>query len=1106
MATGNLVGKKWLFVAAAFGVAQALVAAVQKVEITSANAYAYSAENPLVCDSGSQITVKHSYRSDGRTMKEALIDFIQVTPAAAGEPDPWVSVRLIEGGLANDVDFSEQPYLWLGSVTHGNAYGAGFYDVLEGVYEPYGDVYRFGYDGTYLTGEVGILVTNLVDNPVTGAPRSIVVRGKGSTCLRTITGSVCTFSGSVTVEDGAYLTALNSTGISGTPRLIIRNGGRLVIKSTASSLPATTALEIDGTAEFFISGGGTGPRFTINGPVCGNGTIKILDQGGLAFYGTNNTFTGSVVMANMSAGTVPLAVMIGDGTHFSWGGADVTGLSLPRHQLILNTSADATFTGKLPSGGLVVKRGVGRVTLTQPIDRTAAAESNLPAFTIEGGALVRGAAEETPLTGVMSLGGGTAFDLGGIPCASCCLPCGGGSVVNPAPDSTTRFAGAWTNVMEFAGTLEGNVRLENDGGHPWTVTGDASIAGDMTLGKGLFEFESFFVSTNTVTVEENARLLFSGEEYRRRLSMTGLALDIWTVPFRGDHETYYTNCLSLIGSAAPEVRTDMSLFPNGIHSGETSGNAETDPFTRVLGESKNYFCALFSGYFYAETDGEYSFSIHADDNGAVWVDGGLVVRCASGNANAESRGSVNLTRGWHTFKTMFGEESGWEVFIVKVKRPGDSDYIDFPPETLAAAVGPGTRIASLAGTGSIGLAEGGIWPVIDDVSGFAGSVVANGSTAGDAGVLPLNSARVAQDDDKDMFNGFWTPARQSAFIATNNVRAIDFTPGEPTTKGAVNTTEPIRLDRAWDVSFNYRAIRPRGSNMGDGFFIGVHGAGATAWDGGIFGYYENNQRLAQPTAYGLQVYIYNTGLTQLVWVNNNVIYKAPGPIVTNQSLIVWRNLDENPMRVTMSYDGTEKLVVSFRQGEEVLAVTNAFAGADFAAKFTDGTARIGIWGSNGSFYTRTLIDHLTFSTGDEVVSEPVLGGELELRGGTVTALPGLAEPTTLAASLKVVGPATLDATAAALACTATEWSFDLDRADAALTVRGDVTFPAAVSLDLATTAPWPDSPRLLADFSAYSGSLPVFSLAETVPRSVRLSQAGGKLYVCKASGTTIIFR
>ena len=32
MATGNLAGKKWLLAAAAFGVAQALVAAVQKTE------------------------------------------------------------------------------------------------------------------------------------------------------------------------------------------------------------------------------------------------------------------------------------------------------------------------------------------------------------------------------------------------------------------------------------------------------------------------------------------------------------------------------------------------------------------------------------------------------------------------------------------------------------------------------------------------------------------------------------------------------------------------------------------------------------------------------------------------------------------------------------------------------------------------------------------------------------------------------------------------------------------------------------------------------------------------------------------------------------------
>ena len=194
-----------------------------------------------------------------------------------------------------------------------------------------------------------------------------------------------------------------------------------------------------------------------------------------------------------------------------------------------------------------------------------------------------------------------------------------------------------------------------------------------------------------------------------------------------------------------------------------------------------------------------------------------------------------------------------------------------------------------------------------------------------------------------MYNGFWTLARQSSVIITNNVRAIDFTPGEANKKGAVNITEPFRLDQEWSVSFNYRAIRPRGSALGDGFFVGVHGGTATAYDGGTFGYNDSNQRLNEATAYGLQVYIYSS-YSQLVWVNNNNIYKALGPIVTNRSLVVWSKLDETPMRVTMSYDGAEKLVVSFSQGGSVLAVTNALAGADFATKFAGGTARIGIWG------------------------------------------------------------------------------------------------------------------------------------------------------------------
>ena len=81
-----------LAAAAAFG-------AVQNVTITADNAYAYNASNRLACDSGSKILVKYSYRADGKTLKESLLDFIDVTPPAAGQPDPWVSIRVLGDGL-----------------------------------------------------------------------------------------------------------------------------------------------------------------------------------------------------------------------------------------------------------------------------------------------------------------------------------------------------------------------------------------------------------------------------------------------------------------------------------------------------------------------------------------------------------------------------------------------------------------------------------------------------------------------------------------------------------------------------------------------------------------------------------------------------------------------------------------------------------------------------------------------------------------------------------------------------------------------------------------------------------------------------------------------
>lgn len=1098
--------KKFLAMLASVGAALAACGDVQTVTIDSSNAYAYTADNPLVCDSGSQITVKYSYREDGKTMKEALLDFIQVTPPGEGEDDPWVSLRVIEAGLTNDVDFSEQPYLWLGSVTHGNGWSAQQYDTLVGIYEPHGDVYRFGYDGTVATGEMGILVTNLVDNPVTGASRSILIRGKGCTCIRSVSGGTYTFTGSMTAEDGAYVSTINFGVLANSPRLVLRNGAWLVVKTKNSSLPETVDVEIDGTVTFYLSGGGTLPYLNIKGSVLGNGTIVTKDQGGILFAGTNNTFTGAVNMGYQNAGSVPIRFQVGDGKHFSWGGAEFTGFTLPRHQFVLNTDSNVTFSSSIPDNGNVYKMGSGAVTLTQPIDRSKAIAAKLNAFVIEEGTLVRGVQETTPMEGVMSLARGTSFDLGGIACESCYLPYGYGSVVNPENGTTVVLRGGWTNDVSFAGMVEGDVRVDNTGSRKWSVTANASM-GDVAFAGGMCSLDTFSAGgvTGDVSVAMGARLELASDEYNRRGAMTGLALDFWkNVPSAASHSLFVTNCMTEITSRDPDLRTDMALFPNGVHSGETSGSDSSHPFAQALGSSQNYFAALFSGYFYAETDGEYSFSVRADDSGIVWVDNSVVVSVAEGGVGALRYGSVQLAQGWHPVRMLFCEEGGWEVFIVQVKRPGDSDYVDFPSETLKATL-PG-HMKSLAGDGEIVCAADATWPEIDDVSGFTGSVVLDANAGSVSGTLPLNAATIAQDTDAELFDGFWTVAQKSSFIGTNGVRAVELTPGEASVKGAVNSTSPITLGQPWSVSFDYSAVAPSGNSKGDGFFIGVHNAGPTAYDGGVFGYFEQTKRINQSTAYGLQAYLYPT-YTQLVWVKDNNIYAAPGPIVTNKSLVVWNKIYENPIRVTMSYDGTEKLVVSFAQDGDEIAVTNSLAGADFAEKYSGGTAYIGIWGSNGGNFTRTLVENLSFS-GEASEATPVLGGALELRGGAVTARGGYSDTSTLAADLHVTGAASLAADGVTLACTSSSWSFDLDNADAVLTVGAGVTLPAAVSADLSLTGEWPVMPRLIADFSDYEGDLPTVSIASgaDVPSSVRFTWQGRKLYVLRATGTTIIIR
>ena len=466
--------------------------------------------------------------------------------------------------------------------------------------------------------------------------------------------------------------------------------------------------------------------------------------------------------------------------------------------------------------------------------------------------------------------------------------------------------------------------------------------------------------------------------------------------------------------------------------------------------------------------------------------------------------STTLSAGWHSFRTLFCEETGAEIFILKVKGPGEADYHEFAPETLAAVQGPGLCLPSLSGDGEIALADGGLWPQIDDTAHFTGDVVVDVNTVGDVGVLPLHSATLKWGADYAADGGFWSLAKRSEFIVTNGATAVALTPGEANTKGALNSSGPIILGRPWCMSFDYQAIKPQSSNLGDGFFIGVHSAGRTAYDGDRWGYGDSLQRINQATAYGLQVYMYAANYTQLVWVNNNNVYADAGAIVTNRTFTL-TNAKENPMHVTMSYDGSEKLIVSFARGDSVFAVTNSLAGRDFAAKYTTGSAYLGLWGANGGYYTRTLVENLTYEDGTE--PECSLGGSLQLLGGSVDVKSAVRKSVAIASTLDVLGEAVLTpSNGLEVRLEGTVWSYDLDNTATVFVPQAGVVLPAAVTLNLTTTGEWPKQKRLIADFSSTEGALPNFALGADVPAKVKLILEGRKLYVSAASGTLVVFR
>jgi len=1081
--------------------------AVSTVTIDSAE-NAFPTED-IVLDSGSKVVVSYSYRGSGSTMKAALIDKIKVNKP--GDAEPYVAVILQDAGLNNDVDFSEQPYLWLSSPIKGSNWEGNKYQLLNGVYEPYGDIYRFGYGGTSWTGESGILVTNLVDNPQTGAARSVLVRGTGTTCLSAIGKSRMTFTGAVTLENGADLCFGNYGFPPNVSKIAMGNGTRLVIKTSTGSLPEKTELAVDGSVSLYVSGGTGEPAITIKGNVTGNGTITLTDQGGVQFYGANNTFNGEVKSSNTSA--VDQKIVIGNGARFSWGDAKIT-MKRVEERLTLNTDSNITFSAVISGKGRLQKKGIGTLTLSQSLDRADAAAANIPVFEIEGGTIALGAEPAKELTGLMQLSRNAVFDACGHT-STVCLPSGRGTVANTGGSSLS-LKGGWTSDVVFSGTLTCpcDVTIQGDGA--WRVGETTVLTNDLTVSSGHMVADSLFATTNAVTLGDTARLDFSADDYLRLSKMTGLRLDFWDTSAeyyrigQNHHPEILEAYLAKIQTADPMYSTDMKLFER-LQNGDTSGTNKDCPFAKTLGaynsgyaNDPNLFAALFHGFLHITTPGAYSFRMRADDSGCVWLNGERLIRIAYGNSASVSVAVTReLAAGDHPFAVMFGEESGWDVMMVEIKGPDVPEWQCVPISMLKSVRDNGIRIGALKGTGTIGLTEKGQWPAEMSTEHFSGRVIvdANAKPAS-SGALALSSAQLRFASGWDIDTANWKMVGCAVSEEALGMGAVRLTPGEKQTEGGVNTMVPVPVTGPWSVEFDFQAVEPsHPSSVGDGFVVCLQSNGVNQCCGGKFGYDESSKRINCSSAYGVQHYL-TTYLNYSVWMKGGVAYPDAGGFATNTSAFCMTHLKTKPMHVRFAYDGSENLIYAFSYGEKSFARTNSCAAADIAQLFPNG-AHVGIWARNGDYYTSVFIRNVVLNIpGITDSTAPEFGGALKLGSGTVTVISGSAPTGYVTGPLVVAGTSNVSAGEMALEVSSPTWTFDLNGGSVAFS--GDCRFAPAVTVELIGEAP--KGMRLLADFTDTTGDLPTVTLGSGYPKRLSLCWQGRQLYLFRSHGMLLILK
>ncbi|MCQ2394147.1 MAG: Ig-like domain-containing protein [Kiritimatiellae bacterium] len=237
-------------------------------------------------------------------------------------------------------------------------------------------------------------------------------------------------------------------------------------------------------------------------------------------------------------------------------------------------------------------------------------------------------------------------------------------------------------VWYFAGTFDDRLLLEIDGAVIFTTTGAGEIKAGQTAAALAEGWHSFRILAYDGTGSQgptasgwNGKMALGWSTNAAAAGSTAVAdytkFDETTLRFR----------LPLVARWAS--KSGYSTLDSEPFGGTSSGVYTSLKFLRTQNSAeltaiaKGNKAAQLTGWFYAETAGDYAFTGCFDDWIALFIDGQKILKSPSGCGTAT--GTATLTAGWHAFDIRVSDNSGnvGTANSLVVKRPGESTAVNF---------------------------------------------------------------------------------------------------------------------------------------------------------------------------------------------------------------------------------------------------------------------------------------------------------------------------------------------------------------------------------------------------------------------------------------------